>query len=132
MRVRVSQTCTIPLLPPEARRVPSGDQASAYTSPKRFSAAARRVLLFVFHTWMMPFLPPVARSVPLGDHASAYTRLTGPRAIGGEAAEEATVLLPHAVKVKLRNKRRLSVKPKKDIDLLMSVSPVDRSNCCTN
>jgi len=72
---------------------------------------------------MRPFLPPVARSVPFGDHARAYTWLTGSRAReGGVATEESTVLLPHAAKVRLRNKRRLSVETKKDIGFLMRVS----------
>jgi hypothetical protein len=55
-----------------------------------------------------------------------YTWLTGSRESEGEGAtEESMVLLPHAAKVRLRNKRRLSVETKKDVGFLMRVSPLE-------
>jgi hypothetical protein len=48
------------------------------------------------------------------------------------AGEESTLLPPHAVKRRLRNKSLLSVQTKKKEGFLMIISPVDRSNCCTN
>src|SRR5258708_39675204 len=97
------------MLPPpaDAMSLPSGDQASAYTAPKRCSAVRSRVLLLVLQTWMSPFLLPRARRAPSGAHARAYTWLTGSRA--GEGAgpvEDWTVLRRRAAKGRPRNTRR--------------------------
>src|SRR5258708_1192984 len=114
------------MLPPptDAMSLPSGDQASAYTAPKRCSAVRSRALLLVLQTWMSGFLVPRGRRAPSGAHARAYTWLTGSRAgEGAGAAEDWTVLLPHAAKVRPRNTRMLTVETKKDVGCLMRVFP---------
>lgn len=59
-------------------------------------------------------LAPVARRLPSGDQSSAYTWLTRSSATGGAVlVEEKTVLLPHAARVRLRNKRILKIQTKK-------------------
>jgi hypothetical protein len=74
----------------------------------------RRVVLVVFQIWMPLFFVLSARRAPSGAHARAYIWLTGGRSgTGARPAEDGSVLLPQATRVRLRNTRRLNMKTKR-------------------
>src|SRR5579883_1304085 len=74
-----SQIWSVLLSPAQARRLPSGDQASALILPAWLLCVEKEPTGVTFQTCTLLPVSPEARYLPSGDQASAVTAVTWPR-----------------------------------------------------